>query len=46
MPQHYEAPQVRMHEVSAESGFASSSGVNGSPINPWVEEDNQDSLNF
>jgi len=44
MPQHYEAPLVRMHQISAESGFATSLGAKS--INQWVEEDDQNSLSF
>ena len=37
MPQCYEAPTVRVHLFSAESGFASS--VDGNNISRWVEDD-------
>lgn len=46
MPQRYEAPSVRVHLISAESGFASS--VDGNNITRWVEDDSssEPTLNF
>lgn len=47
MPQRYEAPSVRVHHFSAESGFAAS--LEGNSISRWVVEDGTSSepeLNF
>lgn len=40
----YETPLVCMHQISAESGFASSLGPNS--IKLWVEEEEDPSLSF
>ena len=44
-PRVYEAPLVCMHQISAESGFATS--LESQSIKRWVEEDDQNnSLSF
>lgn len=45
MSQGYETPLVCMHQISAESGFATS--LESHSIKQWVEEDDQNnSLSF